>query len=184
MWWRNSRCTRKTSWWYLRITIWLRFIGWDTTHWRRGILLPCNDFGKSKQRLVILLHPKWAAIFSHGFQSTPASPLEAVLDISCCPWRAILTENLDDNRGCIWVKRTNKHLDKSFHLVTSWYVNIFRFTGLMCGEFTGHRWIPLTKQTKYRHINFSRVCSVHAHWYCCQLSVKCCFWFESKFWFN
>ena len=23
--------------------------------------------------------------------------------------------------------------------------NIFRVTGLLCGEFTGHRWIPLTK---------------------------------------
>ena len=23
--------------------------------------------------------------------------------------------------------------------------NIFHVTGLLCGEFTGHRWIPLTK---------------------------------------
>ena len=23
--------------------------------------------------------------------------------------------------------------------------NIFRFTGTLCGEFPGHRWIPLTK---------------------------------------
>ena len=26
--------------------------------------------------------------------------------------------------------------------------NIFRVTGLWCGEFTGHRWIPLTKASK------------------------------------
>ena len=30
-------------------------------------------------------------------------------------------------------------------MVTSSNGNIFRVTGLLCGEFTGHRWIPLTK---------------------------------------
>ena len=30
-------------------------------------------------------------------------------------------------------------------LMTSSYGNIFRVTGPLCGEFTGHRWIPLTK---------------------------------------
>ena len=29
--------------------------------------------------------------------------------------------------------------------MTSSNGNIFRVTGLLCGEFTGHRWIPLTK---------------------------------------
>ena len=30
-------------------------------------------------------------------------------------------------------------------MMTSWNGNIFRVTGPLCGEFTGHRWIPLTK---------------------------------------
>ena len=29
--------------------------------------------------------------------------------------------------------------------MTSSNGNVFRVTGLLCGEFTGHRWIPLTK---------------------------------------
>ena len=31
------------------------------------------------------------------------------------------------------------------NMMTSSNVNIFRITGLLCGEFTGHRWIPLIK---------------------------------------
>ena len=31
------------------------------------------------------------------------------------------------------------------HMMTSSNGNIFRVTGLSCGEFTGHRWIPHTK---------------------------------------
>ena len=34
---------------------------------------------------------------------------------------------------------------KSHAKMTSWNGNIFRVTGLLCGEFTGHRCIPLTK---------------------------------------
>ena len=30
-------------------------------------------------------------------------------------------------------------------MMTSWNGNIFRVTGPLCGEFTGHRWIPHTK---------------------------------------
>ena len=30
-------------------------------------------------------------------------------------------------------------------MMTSWNGNIFRVTGHLCGEFTGHRWIPGTK---------------------------------------
>ena len=33
----------------------------------------------------------------------------------------------------------------TYVMMTSSNGNIFRFTGPLCGEFTGHRWIPLTK---------------------------------------
>ena len=32
-----------------------------------------------------------------------------------------------------------------FNMMTSSNGNIFRVTGLLCGEFTSHRWIPITK---------------------------------------
>ena len=34
---------------------------------------------------------------------------------------------------------------KQKYMMTSSNGNIFRVTGLLCGEFTGHRWIPRTK---------------------------------------
>ena len=35
----------------------------------------------------------------------------------------------------------------SHYMMTSPNGNIFRVTGHLCGEFTGHRWIPLTKSS-------------------------------------
>ena len=34
---------------------------------------------------------------------------------------------------------------QGFCIMASSNGNIFRVIGLLCGEFTGHRWIPLTK---------------------------------------
>ena len=36
--------------------------------------------------------------------------------------------------------------------------NIFRVTGSLCGEFTGHRWIPLTKASD-AELMFSLICA-------------------------
>ena len=36
-------------------------------------------------------------------------------------------------------------LHRVFHMITSSNGNIFRVAGPLCGEFTGHRWIPHTK---------------------------------------
>ena len=41
-----------------------------------------------------------------------------------------------------WDVMTLKHFP---HMITSSNGNIFRVTGPLCGEFTGHRWIPRTK---------------------------------------
>ena len=35
--------------------------------------------------------------------------------------------------------------EKDMDMMTSSNGNIFRVIGPLCGEFTGHRWIPLTK---------------------------------------
>ena len=36
-------------------------------------------------------------------------------------------------------------------MMTSSNGNIFRVSGPLCGEFTGHRWIPLTKASDAEH---------------------------------
>ena len=45
------------------------------------------------------------------------------------------------------VQYTSRHMpiDSRTFMMTSSNGNIFRVTGPLCGKFTGHRWIPLTK---------------------------------------
>ena len=44
-------------------------------------------------------------------------------------------------------------------MMTSWNENLFRVTGLLCGEFTGHLWIPGTKTTGAEALMFSLICT-------------------------
>ena len=48
-------------------------------------------------------------------------------------------------------------------MMTSSNRNIFRITGPLCGEFTGHRWIPLTKALFFSLI-FSLMCAWIKGW--------------------
>ena len=43
------------------------------------------------------------------------------------------------------IRTVNITPTKLWHMMTSSNGNIFRVTGPLCGEFTGHRWIPRTK---------------------------------------
>ena len=45
----------------------------------------------------------------------------------------------------IMIYKSNEHLPENICMMTSSNGNIFRVTGHLCGEFTGHRWIPHTK---------------------------------------
>ena len=57
-------------------------------------------------------------------------------------------KRVDENIKCyssIAQKAFIYRLVKSVYMMTSSNGNIFRVTGPLCGEFTGHRWIPLTK---------------------------------------
>ena len=58
----------------------------------------------------------------------------------------------------------NKVIQRTRHIthimMTSSNGNIFRVTGPLCGEFTGHRWIPLTKAS--------------------DTGLWCCLWFEPE----
>ena len=44
-------------------------------------------------------------------------------------------------------------------MMTSSKENIFRVTGPLCGEFTGHRWITLTKASDAELLMFSSICA-------------------------
>ena len=50
-------------------------------------------------------------------------------------------------------------LDHIGLMMTSSNGNIFRVTGPLCGEFTGHRWIPLTKGQWRGALMFSSICA-------------------------
>ena len=41
--------------------------------------------------------------------------------------------------------------------MTSWNGNIFRVTCPLCGEFTGHRWIPRTKASDFFSLSCTRI---------------------------
>ena len=45
----------------------------------------------------------------------------------------------------VWCNARRRYSSAHFLMMTSSNVNIFHVTGLLCGEFTGQRWIPLTK---------------------------------------
>ena len=49
-------------------------------------------------------------------------------------------------------------------IITSSSGNIFRVTGHLCGEFTGHRWIPRTKASDAELWIFSLICAWISDW--------------------
>ena len=48
-------------------------------------------------------------------------------------------------------------IDNRICMMTSSNGNIFRVTGPLCGEFTGHRWIPHTKASDVEHFFYLRL---------------------------
>ena len=63
--------------------------------------------------------------------------------------REILKNRVDHFEWChiVKMKYTNISVARETYqnMMTSWNGNIFRFTGPLCEEFTGHRWISSTK---------------------------------------
>ena len=56
------------------------------------------------------------------------------------------------------------HTQISLRMMTSSNGNIFRVTGPLCGEFAGHRWIPLTKGQWRGALMFSLICAWTNSW--------------------
>ena len=51
------------------------------------------------------------------------------------------------HKKCLWTKSVTSVVT-CVRMMTSSNENMFRITGLLCGEFTGHRWILLTKASE------------------------------------
>ena len=91
------------------------------------------------------------------------------LIVVCHPWWAptgyaniIAADVLVPNRRQII---NNRHmLTQLEFMITSSNGNIFRVTGPLCGEFTGHRWIPLTKANDAELWCFLLICAWTKGW--------------------
>ena len=109
----------------------------------------CLHCRKIKLLMVAILDsPKWILIFWTDYISC-----RCIYMYLYKPYLSILCYTF----GCWWPSNSNWSLANYwsssggvvglyiFFMMTSSNGNIFRLTGLLCGEFTGHRWIPLTK---------------------------------------
>ena len=70
--------------------------------------------------------------------------------VSVVAWVCNMTDNIIIGHLCSTLTRCHTPMHASLNAVmdvmmTSPNGNIFRVTGPLCGEFIGHRWIPLTK---------------------------------------
>ena len=119
--WTGARSTREFST-YSRCLFFFRFVSWLTNAGMAVTLGAVNESwywgGKCScsKRLVFYLGISW--------------------------WPGCLSLVMNSTLSAT-VTRINTR--GSGNMMTSSNGNIFRVTGLLCGEFTGHRWIPRTK---------------------------------------
>ena len=106
----------------------------------------------------------------HHTTTTPSPQLLLVNDLTSASGMRDTARVLDKNPSHKWRRKTARIIMFSLYtspIIAIWYCyfscvnrsplnvhgnmmtssngNIFRVTGPLCGEFTGHRWIPLTK---------------------------------------
>ena len=67
-----------------------------------------------------------------------------------CSWLAFLglaliATGTGGIKPCVNAFGADQFKEDQVSMMTSSNGNIFRVTGTLCGEFTGHRWIPITK---------------------------------------
>ena len=153
--WRHSnvyyqRLAKSTlSLWYgsLITCLWKYEIQWPThmptsTAWVI-IYIPYKCLGCNYLSMPSLIHIEicigyswhtWITIENHYFN--------VCIQIQISLWRLYLIGNFNLAPVCLvgWHRKV-----PGTYMMTSSNGNIFRVTGLLCGEFTGHRWIPFTK---------------------------------------
>ena len=87
---------------------------------------------------VSLLLPLFSK--NHSFTSKDRVPSAGIIEWRLCKSRDISCGGIRLNH-----KKRQISFPCDFSMMTSSNGNIFRVTGHLCGEFTGHRWIPRTK---------------------------------------
>ena len=84
------------------------------------------------------------------------------ITVFCFTYYYLCLEYLLLTRICIYHKYL-KHGQKRRYIMTS-NGNIFRVTGPLCGEFTGHRWIPAQRPVTQSFDVFFRLCLGKQSW--------------------
>ena len=104
--------------------------------------------GKTKINLVIIDYIRW----QHTRAIVRSNKIMQILIECNFTWEPLTQWGLDKMAGILQTTASNAFswtklivLWFTFHMMTSSNGNLFRVTGPLCGEFTGHRWIPLTK---------------------------------------
>ena len=82
--------------------------------------------------------------------------------ISSLQWRHNVRDSVSNHQphDCLLnrlFRRRSKKTSK-LRITGLWNGNIFRVTGPLWGEFTGHRWIPHTKASDAERLMFSLIC--------------------------
>ena len=84
----------------------------------------------------------WIQLFLQWFYDIQGNQTRSLHHMSMTEiWQILLCRSTD----CHFASRSTQV--KPPIMMTSSNGNIFRVTGLLCGEFTGHRWIPRTKSS-------------------------------------
>ena len=96
------------------------------------LLLTVMSCGSCLSRRRLFVYAWWWIPMRNVSVSINSPSMLLVLFFIICPLRVR-----------IWHRRRFQHARP--HVITSSNGNFFRVTGPLWGEFTGHRWIPLTK---------------------------------------
>ena len=117
-------------------------------------------------------------IWTHGmnmhFLSYFNIAMASVVEIPCVSWTkskcssyiiaAIDVDVQAARRATTSAAMVLASLSRNIPMMTSSNGNIFRVTGLLCGEFTGLRWIPRTKANDAEFWCFSLICAYLNGW--------------------
>ena len=139
-----------SSWWRLILCRVIRVTP-SLVHWQRtseGLLIPYEkNYRSTNPRNCIVRHLNINSI-RYTFEA-----IESLLHVY---WVYLQNQNQSLMNYFVWRSlkwssdfplprnERGRHGGAIFK-ITSSIGNIFRVTGPLCGEFTGHRWIPLTK---------------------------------------
>ena len=115
-----------------------RFVGVSPWRWL------CNSVVKRSGKNI---RRDWCiVIFVQGKVTVGFINLLSSIHYSLCRYMYRLLRDLENHHALlVWDWYRWVAIAYSYHMMTSLNGNIFRVTGPLCGEFTGHRWIPRTK---------------------------------------